>query len=74
MKKILVEYEGKGMKGIVLDLRQNPGGYLKAAVDISNLFVPEGKAIVQVQEKDAEPEVTNAIAGKKIRFTNHCSS
>ena len=39
------------MKGIVLDLRQNPGGYLKAAVDISNFFVPEGKAIVQVQEK-----------------------
>jgi len=68
LEKILVEYEGKGMKGIVLDLRQNPGGYLKAAVDISNLFVPEGKAIVQVQEKDAEPEITNAIAGKKYNL------
>ncbi len=56
------------MKGIVLDLRQNPGGYLKAAVDISNFFVPEGKAIVQVQEKDAEPQITNAIAGKKYNL------
>lgn len=56
------------MKGIVLDLRQNPGGYLKAAVDISNFFVPEGKAIVQVQEKDAEPQITNAIAGKNITY------
>jgi len=68
LEKILTEYEGKGMKGIVLDLRQNPGGYLKAAVDISNFFVPEGKAIVQVQEKDAEPQITNAIAGKKYNL------
>lgn len=65
LEKILVEYEGKGMKGIVLDLRQNPGGYLDAAVEISNLFVPEGKAIVQVQQKDEEPVITNAVAGKK---------
>ncbi|MFJ7666534.1 S41 family peptidase [Lysinibacillus sp. NPDC097195] len=65
LEKMLAEYEGKGMKGIVLDLRQNPGGYLDAAVEISNLFVPEGKAIVQVQQKDEEPVITNAIAGKK---------
>ncbi|KOS68438.1 peptidase S41 [Lysinibacillus contaminans] len=62
---ILAEYEAKGMKGIVLDLRQNPGGYLDAAVEISNLFVPEGKAIVQVQNKDEDPVVTNATSGKK---------
>ncbi len=68
LETILAEYEGKGMKGIVLDLRQNPGGYLNAAVDISNLFVPEGKAIVQVQEKGEEPQITNAIAGKKYNL------
>ena len=28
---MLAEYEGKGMKSIVLDLRQNPGGYLEAS-------------------------------------------
>jgi len=65
LEKILADYEGKGMKGIVLDLRQNPGGYLNAAVEISNLFVPEGKPIVQVQEKGEEPKITNAVGGKK---------
>ncbi len=68
LEKMLVEYKGKGMKGIVLDLRQNPGGYLEAAIEISNLFVPEGKPIVQVQQKDEEPKITNAIAGEKYNL------
>jgi len=57
---LLIEYEKQGMKGIVLDVRQNPGGYLKAAIDISNLFVEEGKTIVQIQERDAEPQIVTA--------------
>ncbi|KOY83717.1 S41 family peptidase [Lysinibacillus macroides] len=68
LETILAEYEGKGMKGIVLDLRQNPGGYLNAAEAISNLFVPEGKAIVQVQEKGEEPQIINATGGKKYNL------
>ena len=55
LETMLAEYEGKGMKSIVLDLRQNPGGYLEEAVEISNLFVAEGKPIVQVQEKNQKP-------------------
>lgn len=62
---ILDEYVAKGMKGIVLDLRQNPGGYLEEAVEIANLFVAEGKPIVQVQNKDEDPLVTKATSGKK---------
>lgn len=60
LEKLLIEYEKQGMKGIVLDVRQNPGGYLKAAIDISNLFVEEGKTIVQIQERDAEPQIVTA--------------
>ena len=65
LKNYLTEYEQKGMKGIVLDVRQNPGGYLKAAIDISNLFVEEGKIIVQIQEKDQDPQLVIAQGGKK---------
>lgn len=64
---ILDDFEAKGMKGIVLDVRQNPGGFLEQAIGIANLFVPEGKAIVQVQEKDGEPEVSYAEGGKKFK-------
>lgn len=35
------------VKGVVLDLRSNPGGYLSGAVDVSSLWLPEGKTVVQ---------------------------
>lgn len=35
-----------GVKGIVLDLRDDPGGYLDAAVDIASWFLPEDELVV----------------------------
>lgn len=57
---LIKEFDQQGMTGIILDVRQNPGGYLKAAIDISNLFVESGKNIVQIQEKGQEPAVVTA--------------
>lgn len=34
-----------GAKGIILDLRSNPGGYLESAVDIAGNFLPSGKLV-----------------------------
>ncbi|MEK3975031.1 S41 family peptidase [Psychrobacillus sp. FSL K6-1267] len=45
------EMEKEGMEALVLDVRQNPGGLLDSAVDISNLFIEEGKNIVQIETK-----------------------
>lgn len=42
LKRALVELKGQGMRGLVLDLRDNPGGLLGAAVEISDLFINEG--------------------------------
>ncbi|KGR89586.1 peptidase S41 [Ureibacillus massiliensis 4400831 = CIP 108448 = CCUG 49529] len=63
--KILEQFEKDGMKSIVLDVRQNPGGYLTSAIDIANLFVEEGKPIVQLQERDGEPQVILADGSEK---------
>jgi carboxyl-terminal processing protease len=38
-----------GMKKLILDLRDNGGGYLNAAVDIADEFLPKGKTIVYTQ-------------------------
>ncbi|HYK72158.1 MAG TPA: S41 family peptidase [Pseudoneobacillus sp.] len=42
----------QGMKGLVLDLRQNPGGLLDQAIEISSLFVPEGKVLFKVEDRN----------------------
>jgi len=65
LAKILEEYDADGMKSIILDVRQNPGGYLTSAIDIANLFVEKGKPIVQVQEREGDPQVMLAEDGKK---------
>ncbi|WP_342463248.1 S41 family peptidase [Ureibacillus sp. FSL K6-8385] len=68
LKKLLEQYEADGMKSIVLDVRQNPGGYLNAAIEISNLFVDEGKPIVKLQSREGNPEVVLSEAGKKYKY------
>jgi len=42
----------KNVKGIVLDLRNNPGGYLDGAVWIAGEFLPAGKLVVTQQYGD----------------------
>ncbi|NEZ02261.1 PDZ domain-containing protein [Bacillus shackletonii] len=64
--KALDEMDKKGMKSLILDLRQNPGGLLNQALEISNLFVPEGKTIVQTEDRNGKRDQEVAKAGKKI--------
>ena len=45
IKAALKELEAQGMKGLVVDLRDDPGGLLSAAVEISDLFVEAGKIV-----------------------------
>jgi carboxyl-terminal processing protease len=48
-KKIVREFQEKKAAGIVVDLRSNPGGLLDLSIDLSDLFLPEGKDIVSVK-------------------------
>lgn len=50
----------EGMQRLILDLRGNAGGYLKAATDISDEFLPEGKLIVYTQGKNRPRSYTFA--------------
>lgn len=42
---------GSGMKGLILDLRSNPGGNLSSVVDIARMILPEGM-IVYTEDRD----------------------
>ncbi len=52
-----VESDGNGLAGLILDLRNNPGGILDSAVDVSDLFLEEG-VIVSVRGRTPESRFT----------------
>lgn len=51
-EKALKEFQKSGTKNLIIDLRNNPGGYLSSAVDISSWFLPEGETIVSEESTD----------------------
>ena len=48
----LEEFEKAKVKGIILDLRTNPGGTLSAAVEVASDFLREGQLVVYTQGRD----------------------
>lgn len=54
VRSAFLELKGKGMKKLVLDLRENPGGLLNMAVDICNVFLPKESEIVSTKGKVQE--------------------
>ena len=50
----MVRQSGSSLKGVLLDLRDNPGGLLKAAVAVSSVFLPEDTLVVYTQAAAAQ--------------------
>lgn len=59
LRKILTELNKDKLRGLILDLRFNPGGLLTSAVEVSNLFVSEGR-IVSTTGRNSPERVWNA--------------
>lgn len=56
--------QGEGAKGIVLDLRHNPGGLLEEAVRTASLFLPEGRVVVSTKSR-SQGESTYETSGER---------
>lgn len=56
LTKVVAALQKAGMAGLVVDLRNNPGGLLRSAVEVSSLFLPEGKTVVTTKERDGKKE------------------
>lgn len=52
----LRQLKTEGMQGLILDLRNNPGGLLNSAIDVCNFFLPAGKQIVTTRRRDESIE------------------
>jgi carboxyl-terminal processing protease len=56
----LKKLEGQGMKGLVIDVRNDPGGVLPVVLSIAEPFIAQGKTMVQVEDRDGTKETTES--------------
>jgi len=62
LDEALRQLEGEGMRALVLDLRNNPGGLLRSAVDVCEAFLPRGELIVYTQGREENDRQTHVTA------------
>jgi carboxyl-terminal processing protease len=60
LKRTADALQRDGVQGLVLDLRNNPGGLLRSAVEVSSIFLPEGKRVVSTKGRNQKDEVYDA--------------
>lgn len=53
MNKAAQEIQNKNLSKVIVDLRDNPGGYLTSSIDVVSLFIPDG-VIVQEQDRNGD--------------------
>ncbi|MFD2214393.1 S41 family peptidase [Metabacillus endolithicus] len=68
LSNALKELQSKNVKGLVLDLRQNPGGLMDQALLMSDLFVDKGEIILQVEDRTGAKEVYKAENNKVVNL------
>jgi len=55
LAKALKDLERQGLKALIIDVRNNPGGLLSSAIDVSSQFLKEGDVVVSTKSR-SEPE------------------
>jgi carboxyl-terminal processing protease len=66
-KAALNELEEKNMQTLILDLRDNPGGLLKGAIDIADEFLGKDQLIVYTKERSGKTNYTYATRKGKFK-------
>lgn len=56
LQRALKEFDEKGVKSIIIDLRNDPGGLLNMAVDVSGEFLPSSKLVVYIKGRNGEKD------------------
>ena len=59
-KKAYNDLSDKGIKGLVIDLRNNGGGLVDQALDIAEMIVPKGSTVLITSDKNKKEEVTKS--------------
>ena len=63
---IRLKEKNPGLKGVILDLRENGGGLLNEAIDLVNVFVPKGELVASTKGKVPEWDISLRTQGPPV--------
>jgi carboxyl-terminal processing protease len=66
LRAAVAKFQAAKVRGMVLDLRGNPGGILDQALTVSNVFMKGGQEIASVRGRSVRPEVYYADSAKTL--------
>lgn len=66
--EIAGKWQKKEIKGMILDLRDNPGGYLESAVYLASEFLPKGKLVVKQESSSQSIESRDYLVARSGRL------
>ncbi len=68
LTRVVDALQKNGLKGLIVDLRNNPGGLLRCSVEVSSMFIPDGKEVVSTKGRgDKIEEVYTARMKKAMK-------
>jgi len=65
--KALFGAANRGGNGIILDLRNNPGGFLEVSVEMANLFLDNGTEVVSEQFRSGEKRILKTTGSGALK-------
>lgn len=63
LEKELKSLETQNLRGLILDVRSNPGGLLYSAIEVASKFLETGKLVVSTKSKTEKDQIFNALPG-----------
>ncbi len=65
LNKGLEDLNKQGLKALIIDVRNNPGGLLNSAIDVSSSFLETGKVVVSTKSRDEAEVVYKSLPFQK---------
>jgi carboxyl-terminal processing protease len=60
VRSALKQFETQGARGLIIDMRGDPGGILDQSMEVANMFLNQGQQILAVKYRQGQTEVENA--------------
>jgi carboxyl-terminal processing protease len=68
-QKAAQQFKDQHVKGIILDLRDDPGGLLDGAVNVSSLWLPQGQKVLDEKQGSTVIDSSSAVGGDILHGT-----